>query len=638
MKAANCPSCGARVHFFSGASVFAVCEYCASTLTRKGEVLESIGKMAALQDDPTLIQIGTEGVYKGVHFGVIGRIQLNYGAGGGDGLWNEWHVMFDDMRSGWLGEASGEFTLTFEKSLPLQPPPHAGIHAEDRIDLGGAEFEVTNIESATCIAGQGELPFAVGPGYSAPVVDLRRDEQFATIDYSDDPPRVYVGERVDGGALKLYNLRDAASLPAKTVAADAFACPQCAAPFKLSSGRISTYGCASCGAVLDTTLSTVRVVLKAQEEANVALAIPLGAKGRFESIDWEVIGHMRRGARSETGPSGFSWSEFLLFDPKAGFRWLTTSSGHWSFVNNAAKSVKVKGTSAQQAGRAHEHFESYQSEVLHVLGEFYWRVKVGDTATVDDYIAPPVMISREKTGKEVTWSIATYMTPEEIAAAFKLDKPLPRPAGIAPNQPSPWDTTASALWKRFALFTVIALVVQLYFAFSSSTVYSDTFTIKHGADKSMTTRPFTVKGKDTNLVVRAQTDLDNTWAGLTYTLADPDSGRTWQVERQMEHYKGVDEDGDSWSEGSPGDDAVFYDIPPGKYVLNVEGELDPQSNRALVGNLTIERGHASWLNWLLLQLFLFSVPLVGWWRSRSFEARRWADSDHPRGGDKDDDD
>ena len=105
MKHANCPQCGADVKFHAAASVLAVCEYCTSTLMRNGEALEHIGKMAELQDDPTLIQIGTEGVYKGVHFGVIGRIQLKYAAG----LWNEWHIMFDDMKTGWLGEAAGEF-------------------------------------------------------------------------------------------------------------------------------------------------------------------------------------------------------------------------------------------------------------------------------------------------------------------------------------------------------------------------------------------------------------------------------------------------------------------------------------------------------------------------------------------------
>ena len=37
-------------------------------------------------------------------------------------------------------------------------------------------------------------------------------------------------------------------------------------------------------------------------------------------------------------------------------------------------------------------------------------------------------------------------------------------------------------------------------------------------------------------------------------------------------------------------------------------------------------------------LALLIVPIVGWWRARSFENQRWADSDHPRGGGSDDDD
>ena len=118
MPTASCPSCGAPVEFKSPASVIAECGYCTSTLVKRGTVLEEIGKMAALQDDPTLLQIGSEGVYKGVHFGVIGRIQLRYDAG----LWNEWHIMFDDQRSGWLGEAAGELYVSFEHVPALAPP------------------------------------------------------------------------------------------------------------------------------------------------------------------------------------------------------------------------------------------------------------------------------------------------------------------------------------------------------------------------------------------------------------------------------------------------------------------------------------------------------------------------------------
>ena len=106
--AASCPSCGAPVVFKSAASIFAVCEYCQSTLVRHDQALEDIGKMAVLAEDRSPLQLGTEGRYKGVHFALIGRIQLKYS----QGLWNEWHLLFDDMRTGWLSEASGEYVLT----------------------------------------------------------------------------------------------------------------------------------------------------------------------------------------------------------------------------------------------------------------------------------------------------------------------------------------------------------------------------------------------------------------------------------------------------------------------------------------------------------------------------------------------
>ena len=33
-----------------------------------------------------------------------------------------------------------------------------------------------------------------------------------------------------------------------------------------------------------------------------------------------------------------------------------------------------------------------------MLGEFPWVVKAGDTAEVDDFVHPPLMLTRERTG------------------------------------------------------------------------------------------------------------------------------------------------------------------------------------------------------------------------------------------------
>ncbi len=47
-----CPACGAQVRFTGDSTVIAVCEYCSSTLLRKGQALENLGRMAELFDQP----------------------------------------------------------------------------------------------------------------------------------------------------------------------------------------------------------------------------------------------------------------------------------------------------------------------------------------------------------------------------------------------------------------------------------------------------------------------------------------------------------------------------------------------------------------------------------------------------------
>jgi hypothetical protein len=205
MKSTVCPSCGAPVRFQSAASILAVCEYCQSTLVRHDLNLEDVGKMAQLQTDGSPLQLRVEGKYRGVHFGVVGRIQLRFE----HGLWNEWHLLFDDMRSGWLGEAQGTYAVSFVKTIGEPVPDFSGLQAGQHHKLDGRSFEVRDIQKALCIGGEGELPFRVGAGYEAPVADLQGDDSsFATLDYSEEPPLVFLGEYVEFDALQLSGLRE----------------------------------------------------------------------------------------------------------------------------------------------------------------------------------------------------------------------------------------------------------------------------------------------------------------------------------------------------------------------------------------------------------------------------------------------
>ena len=201
----NCPSCGAAVVFQSAASILAVCEYCSSTLVRHDLDLENIGKMAQLQADGSPLQLRAEGRFQGESFTVVGRIQLRFEKG----LWNEWHLLFDDQRSGWLGESAGIYAVSFLTEAGEEIPKFEELQAGESVILKKESYEVTNVEKAFCVGGQGELPFQIGPGYEAPVADLAgAGKQFATLDYSEEPPLVYMGEYVEFEELHFSGLRE----------------------------------------------------------------------------------------------------------------------------------------------------------------------------------------------------------------------------------------------------------------------------------------------------------------------------------------------------------------------------------------------------------------------------------------------
>jgi hypothetical protein len=63
MQTVNCPGCGAEVRFRSSAAVMAVCEYCHSTLLREADQVRDIGKMSAVLEDYSPLQIGTSGIW-----------------------------------------------------------------------------------------------------------------------------------------------------------------------------------------------------------------------------------------------------------------------------------------------------------------------------------------------------------------------------------------------------------------------------------------------------------------------------------------------------------------------------------------------------------------------------------------------
>ena len=104
-----------------------------------------------------------------------------------------------------------------------------------------------------------------------------------------------------------------------------------------------------------------------------------------------------------------------------------------------------------------------------MLGEFYWKVAVGEEVTCRDLVCPPYAMSVERSlavasaegqavGErsrmnlgEVNVSLGRYIRHEVIEEAFKLEHELPRSWKVAPNQPFPCDRGIYPQWLVFAL-------------------------------------------------------------------------------------------------------------------------------------------------------------------------------------------
>lgn len=626
-RKANCPSCGAEVRFASSVSIFAVCSHCRSMLVRHDMDLEALGEMAQLPGDVSPLKIGSRGRYSGTRFEVIGRLKVAWS----EGYWNEWFLRFEDGMHGWLGEAMGFFMLSFEERKTGGLPARSSLVPGKEYPVApGRKFTVDDIRETVCIGSEGELPFRGLAGRKATSVDLSSvTGGFANIEYSaQDSVRLYVGRYVKFDDLEWSNLRDLDAELKKVRAAELFKCPSCGGPISLRTpGLTAAVVCSYCGSTIDATNEHLAVLHSANKKMRIKPLIPIGTKGVLFGTEWEVTGYQRR----TDGSGAFSWDEYLLFHPTRGFRWLTTADGHWNFVDmlRGRPELDDGSRSAQYRGRLFKQFLAGSARTVYVLGEFYWRVKVGEKVKVADYVAPPEILSSEGDRNEVVWSLGRYLEPQEIGAAFKLSEGMQEKRGIFPNQPSPYVRKARGSLFVFLLLTAFVTMLQVVFSARAldREIYSETFAFDPAVPaKALPTPSFDLPAGTANVEVRLQAPVSNDWMEASIALVDDATQQSLDFEQGVEYYFGRDSDG-PWTEGSDTSSILLSSIPGGRYHLVVQPT--PSSARSAVRSfrVTLRRDVIVWSNYVTAMLLLFPYPLYAWMRNRSFEAARWADSD-----------
>ena len=317
----------------------------------------------------------------------------------------------------------------------------------------------------------------------------------------------------------MTNGNGTAIAPPRPGRARSLSCPNCGSPVHIrASGLTVTAACPACGAVLDVASPDVRLIAEAQARTETPV-IPIGARGTLGGTEWEVVGYQRRSSEAGSWP----WEEYLLFNPYRGFRFLGQDHGHWTLYGMLRRDVPDPAADGGD-GRRYRLGETVVARTDYVLGEFYWRVRVGDTVSVREFAHPPFVLTEERAADEVTWSRGRYLEPALVQAAFKLDSVPPRTGRVA-HQPEP---RRVALWP-LAIVSLIALTVLNAYPSGqglNALVLRQSFTITQAdQDHTLPAVPLAIPNAGGNLQIEASADAGRGLLQLVMSLVTPNGYR-----------------------------------------------------------------------------------------------------------------
>jgi hypothetical protein len=598
--------------------------------------------VAEVMETGSPLQLGLRGRWRDVPFELTGRAQLRHEAGG---VWDEWYATFSNGWLGWLAEAQGRFYLTFRQEVD-----GAVIPPFERLELGAAIAEIPSPAplvvaekgQATALAAAGEIPYRLVPNETFYYADLSgAGGVFGTIDYSETPPFVFVGQEVSLADLGLSEARPA-ERKAREVQAVSLSCPNCGSPLELRApDKSERVTCPSCNGLLDVNEGRLNY-LKSLGEPKYTPYIQIGASGEFEGVRLTVIGFMVRSV--EIAGTRYFWGEYLLYNPQVGFRWLVHSDDHWSFVQAVPPGEVIESKGAKFRGKTFKIFQDASTQVEYVAGEFYWKVEVGETVWASDYVRPPLMLSKEVTrgsatqgGKEtgeINWSLGTYVPYKEIERTFNVN--LTRPSGVAPNQPF--------LHKKVYLYWLLLLALLFGVGFISAVVSGSNHVLSSSfqfpplpnaqGTQVVFSEPFELLGRR-NISVEATSAANNSWIYIAGDFINEETGLVQTFELPIEYYYGV-EDGESWSEGGTTQKTYVSALPAGKYTLRLEAQWGDKWQQPTNVNVKIDQGDIRGFNFLIALIALSVIPiLVAFWHW-SFERKRWSESMFSESSDDDD--
>lgn len=404
------------------------------------------------------------------------------------------------------------------------------------------------------------------------------------------------------------------------------ACPNCGGTIEVQAAGYSVnLGCRYCGSILDVSRPEVELITR-YNRAKARFAIELGKRGHLFGSEWAVIGALKR------KDSESNWSEYLLYNPYVGYRWLVEYQGEWQFGTMLLDLPEGDDRKVTWRGdRYAREWDEAEAVTGTVTGEFYWRVANGDRARCLSFRRGDTVLSRERVDGEVTWTQLVSVEADEVKAAFGIaNRRMPRKkiayAELPRDAGEQKDDLGHIVLTCLAA-AILTLLVMVFVAGPVDRVIATVSAPFGTTSEGNLIGTLEVRRDWQFLRIKASgEDFDNRWVDLDYTVVDRSTGQAVSGYGLVEHYSGRDSDG-RWSEGSRRSNVLLGRLPRGTYDLYVDAgahswPVDQQSPSGYGWNLAeqipvgivAETGGMPWGNWFTLVFLLVFPPGFIIWR------------------------
>lgn len=370
--------------------------------------------------------------------------------------------------------------------------------------------------------------------------------------------------------------------------------------------------------------------------------------------------------RKETG-GPYYWREYHLFHPAKGYMVLSEYDGHWILLEQLKIFPKdpKKALSLLYDRKAYRLYNSYKAKVEFAAGEFCFDI-LGDTGTrIMEYVAPPFMISSERSDREMSWYAGYHVEPSDVKRIFRKKDNPPVRNGVGAVQVQKSWVNMDLLKTLTVGYILLLLLTQMMMTWlcADTTVFEERVQVESATDwrnpvgtsdftvvdsasqqvsslhvpglseppvrpgsRQFVSRTFELLKGGQNIEIISSADLSNNWLELEIALVNESNGKVYNINQSIEYYSGYD-GGERWSEGDRSDETLLSSIDPGKYhleVLNYHAELYYPGEYSI----SVKRDVPMWSNFFVALLAGLIIPLFIFWRHQQFEARRWQNSNY----------